>query len=104
MAYLWVLIVAPVSSEDRNGTEIARVREALDESGLLQQAISAAAESMLALQALRHDPCANAAPAAWLGQACPKQFDLHLITVLFIMSVAEAAQRRLRSESLCFRR
>jgi hypothetical protein len=32
-----------------------------------------------------NDPFGNAAPAAWLGQACPKQFDLHLITVLFIM-------------------
>jgi integrase len=38
------------------------VREALDESGLLQQPISASAESMLALQAVGHDPCANTAP------------------------------------------
>ena len=54
-----VLIVAPVSREDPNGTKVARVREALDESRLLQQPITASAESIFALQALGHDPCAN---------------------------------------------
>jgi hypothetical protein len=46
--------------EDPNGPKVVRVRNAQDESLLLKRPISASADSMCALQALRHDPCAPA--------------------------------------------
>src|SRR5271166_2151435 len=83
-ACLCVLIAGWISGEDLKGPDAVGVGDCRDSLRGLQWAITASGDKICPLENVRNEPRSSTAPVAWPLKACAPQFDLHLITALFI--------------------